>query len=522
MRKLFIALCLLLVAGMTFAGVTGVVNFKPYFKFDGTPSADASGSGATNIGWANETGAQRDDWYMTKQDYWLEAFEDPSILDLGLVAQGDKFGVVFIVDVRQDTLAYFKDGNKGNFSNIPFLTHMIELNFPRMGYIDYNTDNFYASIGRRQVKWGPATYDMAMADSQPFLDNFNATIDVPMNNGWKFWYNFMGVSYKYFLNYGKYVDKEYVDMNEFGKYTTQGPKSTFTHKFALENQNLRFSFAELNMVYGKDPTLLDFSPTVIWHNNYQDDFSNVMLSFTAEGKFGPVRAFANFTMDDYDLPHENHGDDKFNSSKPAAIGAVAGIEVNLLKGEEVESSKFDYTDHVLAEDTFKAKTGLNLGYEWYYCSKFMYNRKYDIGKFTSPYQFISFAGDGYCFDDNAFFLGFKYGPDTMLHRVYAEYTDNPFTAYASLEYLLRGSYGIDITYTKAYFNANLETPYDLSAPVTKVLMIEGGASYYLDAGFRADAALKYTRDLTHGTDAIKASVGASIAVCDVDWRNLFN
>ena len=308
MKKLVIVLCLLLVAGMAFAGVKGVVNFKPYFKFDGTPSANASGSGTNNIGWTNETGAQRDDWYMTKQDYWLEAFETPSILDLGLVAQGDKVGVVFILDIRQDTLAYFKNGNDGNFSNIPFLTHMIELNFPRMGYIDYNTDNFYASVGRRQVKWGPGTYDMAIADSQPFLDNFNATITVPMKNGWKFWYNFMGVAYKYFLKYGYYVDREYVDMNEYGdKYNTWGPKSTFTHKFAFENQNLRFSFAELNMVYGKDPSLLDFSPTVIWHDNYQDDFSNVMLSFTAEGKFGPVRAYANFTMDDYDLPHEKIG-----------------------------------------------------------------------------------------------------------------------------------------------------------------------------------------------------------------------
>lgn len=522
MKKLVIVLCLLLVAGMAFAGVKGVVNFKPYFKFDGTPSANASGSGTNNIGWTNETGAQRDDWYMTKQDYWLEAFETPSILDLGLVAQGDKFGVVFILDIRQDTLAYFKNGNDGNFSNIPFLTHMIELNFPRMGYIDYNTDNFYASVGRRQVKWGPATYDMAIADSQPFLDNASATITVPMKNGWKFWYNFMGVAYKYFLKYGYYVDREYVDMNEYGdKYNTWGPKSTFTHKFAFENQNLRFSFAELNVVYGKDPSLLDFSPTVIWHDNYQDDFSNVMLSFTAEGKFGPVRAYANFTMDDYDLPHENSGDDKFNSSKPAAIGAYGGIEVNLLEGEEVVSSKFDYQDYKLEEDTFKVQTGLNLGYELYYCSKFMYNRKYDVGKFTSPYQFISFAGEGYCFDDNAFYLGFKYGPDTMLHRVYAEYTNNPFTAYATLEYLLRGSYGIDSTYTKDYFNANLETPYDLSAPVTKVLMVSAGACYYLDAGFKAEAAVKFTKDLTHGTQAFKASVGASIAVCDVDWKNLF-
>lgn len=52
-------------------------------------------------------------------------------------------------------------------------------------------------------------------------------------------------------------------------------------------------------------------------------------------------------------------------------------------------------------------------------------------------------------------------------------------------------------------------------------MVSAGACYYLDAGFKAEAAVKFTKDLTHGTQAFKASVGASIAVCDVDWKNLF-
>ncbi|MBO4409610.1 MAG: hypothetical protein J5775_02560 [Spirochaetales bacterium] len=525
MKKVILTLCLVLLAGALFAGVKGVVNFKPQFKFDNTPAADVETVGYyNNIGWKQAVGPQLDNWYMTKQDYWLEAFKQPSALDIGFTAQGDKFGLVFIMDVRQDTLAYFINGNKGNFSNIPFLKLMIELNFPRLGYIDYqSTDgNFYASLGRRQIKWGPATYDLAISDSQPFLDSAFITFDIPMNNGWKFWYSLTGIAYKYFLNYGKYIDKDYVD-NYFGPsddHKTWGPKTTFAHKFSMEKDNLRFTFAELNNVYGKDPSLLDFSPTVVWHDNYQDDFSNVMLSFTAEGKFGPVRAYANFTMDDYDLPHETPEPGTF-SGKPPAIGFVAGIEINLFKGEEIKSSKFDYTDYVLREDTFKSLTGLNIGYELYYCSKFMYNRSSNVGKFTSPYQFISFAGSGYCFDENAFYLGFKYGPDSMLHRFYAEYTDNPLKAYFSAELLRRGSYTIDTEYSPSYSNAHLNTPYDLTAPVTTVLMLEAGCSYYLQEGFRLDASLGFTKDFTHDNQAFKASIGASIAVCDVDWANLF-
>ena len=45
MKKMILALCLILVAGVLFAGVKGVVNFKPYFKFDTTPSAGVETEG---------------------------------------------------------------------------------------------------------------------------------------------------------------------------------------------------------------------------------------------------------------------------------------------------------------------------------------------------------------------------------------------------------------------------------------------------------------------------------------------
>ena len=515
MKRIIALICILLVAGAIFASVKAVVNFKPQFKFDNTPAAEATNA-PRGITWKQAVGAQRDDWYMTKQDYWLEAFRTPGLLDLGIVAQGDKFGLVYIWDIRQDTLQYFEDGNKGNFSNIPFLKHMIELNFPRLGYIDYRVDNFYASVGRRQIKWGPGTYDLAISDSQPYLDNAYIQIDVSMNNGWKFWYGFTGIAYKYFLDYNNDVDTAYATAEG-----SRGPKSTFSHKFAFENESFRITISELNTVYGKYPSLLDFTPMGLWHNNYQDDYSNVMLNLSLEGKIGPVRMFGTFTMDDFDLPHETPGEGNTFTGKPPAIGISAGIELNLLKGEEVESSKFNYQDYALKDNTFKVNTGLNIGYELYYCSKFMYNRKYDAGKFTSPYQFISFLGTTYCYDDNAFYLGFKYGPDTLLHRLYAEYTDNPLKVWGSLEILKRGSYTIDTEYSPEYSTAHLNTPYDLSAPVTTVLMLEAGASYYLQEGFRLDVELGFTRDITHSASAFRASVGASIAVCDVNWKDLF-
>ncbi len=508
------------------------MNVKPYFMFDSTPASgvDEDDINDVQLGWKNPSGAQNADWYMNRQDYWLHAFEKPSFLDLGFVVDTDHFGIVFALDLRQDTLQNFNNDGS-NKTNIPFVGALIELNFPQVGYIDYTSDNgeLYASIGRRQMKWGPATYGMAISDSQPFLDNVYAEINAPMKNGWNFWYSFTGIAYKFFLDYdynmktGTTSTEGSVDPHShtFSYFSLDAMKSTFAHKFGFENSNFRIYLAELNNIYGKNASLLDFTPCGVWHNNYQDDFSNVMLDLAIEGKVGPVRAFGTFTMDDFDLPHEASGDQKFNSSKPAAMGFSAGIELNLLDGEEVVSDKFNPSDYAFREDTFKKTTGLNIGYEVYYCSKFMYNRKCDSGKFMVPYQFISFAGSGYAFDATAYYLGYKYGPDTLLHRVYVEYTDNPIEAYASVELLKRGNYGINSTYEKGYFNANLETPYDITGPATTVLMIEAGAAYHLQAGFKANAEIGFTKDLTHGTQAFQATVGASINVCDVDWKNLF-
>ena len=61
----------------------------------------------------------------------------------------------------------------------------------------------------------------------------------------------------------------------------------------------------------------------------------------------------------------------------------------------------------------------------------------------------------------------------------------------------------------------------LTDPVVTVLKLEAGASYNVQYGLKAGASLGFTRDITHGTNAFSAMVGASIAVMEVDWSALF-
>ena len=79
-----------------------------------------------------------------------------------------------------------------------------------------------------------------------------------------------------------------------------------------------------------------------------------------------------------------------------------------------------YADVVRNGDTFKVENGLNIGAEWYHLSPLMYNRREDVsngaGKFTIPFQFVSLVGEDYVYYNDAYYLGFKYGPDSSLFR----------------------------------------------------------------------------------------------------------
>lgn len=509
MKKSLLLFLVIAVAFSVYASVGFVLNVKPYFTFDNSPAGVVEDS--SWLDWKNGgtgVGAVNDDWWETKQDYFNRAFDKPGFLDVGFVVDTDKVGMVFLLDIRQDTFQHFKDNGK-ILTNIPFVGAIVDLNFPRVGYVDYTSsdESFYASVGRRQIKWGPSTYDMAISDSQPYLDNFYLSYETPVGAGsaWSFKYDFTGIAYKLFMNYDHDVDG--------------GPKSTFAHRFSFGNDSVRIAVAELNNVYGKEPSLLDFTPFGIWHDNYQDNYSNVMLNLAVEGVVGPVRLYGTFTMDDFDLPHEL-GSDGW-SGKPQAMGFTAGVELHILDGEPVQSSKFEYNEYALKDDTFR-KIGLNVGYEFYYCSTFMYNRDVNAGKFTVPFQFISLTGAGYCFDDNAFYLGFKYGPDTMVNRLVVEYEANPLSAFASAELIMRGCYTIDSQYgDKEYYKSEGLSKMKLNEPIVTVLKLQAGASYNVQKGLKACASLGFTQDITHGTGAFAATIGASIAVMDVDWNSLF-
>ena len=316
------------------------------------------------------------------------------------------------------------------------------------------------------------------------------------------------VSPKSWFQYGSPTDPDgdYFDL-----------KTILGHKFTFYNDYARLSLGELANIYNKLPSFYDLSPLVIWHNGNQDANVNVTLYVSAEGKVGPVRMFGTFNMDDFDLPHETHSD------KPLAMGFSAGLEYHVFDGIAPVSEKFTAKDYILEEENFKIDNGLNIGFEWYHTTPLMYNRNDTAGKFTIPFQFISLTGENYVFDYDAYFLGFKYGPNARLFKLYAEYKDTPFEAYFSAELLTRGTYGIESSYGDRDIldEMGVIDLLALAGDKTTALLLEANCAYYLQDSLKVVANIDFQQDFTHKKNAFGLSLGISCNPFNTDWKNLF-
>ena len=474
------------------AGIGAVVDIRPYFTFDNTPA----GIDEDSLEWRKTEGIQNESWWETRQDYWSDAFSRPAFANFGFIIDTEKVDMVVLVDFIQDVFVSIRDHER-LYSNIPFVNGGdIDLTFPRVGYLDYTSSGglIYLSLGRRQIKWGPASYGMAISDSQPYLDNFYGSINSDITDNWKFSYDFVALSFKYYLDIGVKADG--------------APQTTFAHRFSFSTKSFRMSFTEMNNIYGKVPSLLDCTPIALWHNNFQDDCSNVLVDMALEGRIGPVRLFGTITMDDFALPNEPN-------TNPTAIGASAGIEWNLVSGEAFEGKDFSNSRYAIKDETFHVEGGVNLSYEFFYCGPYMYNRAVSAGKFTSDFQVNSNAGPKKFYDDDAFFLGYKYGPGTILHLVCASYESPKLKVDFSARLLQRGSYYIDSPYDDE--NKQKYDAFSLPGDVTTVLGFDLSANYFPKEGLGIEASVCYTRDMTHGEGAFKVYAGVDLALCEIDW-----
>ena len=471
MKRTVTVLAMLVCAFTLFATFGGIVSANPAAMYGNYPLHND----------------EDPDWFETAQDYFYRYYDQEGLLDLGLFLKEDHFSVVLDIDLRQTLRSFYRDRY---YSNIPYLGNdlnaILDMNFPRFAFGEVRFDKFFISIGRRPIGWGPSSHDMAISAEVPFLDNLWFDYKTELRK-MTFDYNFLAVSFNaeaidsktptaVLDNYENYLDGVNPERG-FDEY--RGIKTLLAHRIGFAWSSFRFSIGELNLVYGEYPNLLDMNPFGIYHNLFQDRKSNVMGYLEMEGLLrlggeASVRVFGTFAMDDLDLPNERTK----NNGKPGAIGYNLGIELHLLDGEASRTMQTNLEKYALKADTFRNNDGLNISYEFFFCSTYMYNRAVNEGKYTVP---LKLYGSPTMRESNAFYLGFKYGPNSILHQLNASWSSGDLYAGLSAGLLLRGdAYSITSDYGVDYVKTN-ENPtgivdydyrYKLYGNVTRTLVFD--------------------------------------------------
>jgi len=446
-----IAICLA-IAMPAAAGSLFFTVLRPFVLYDSTLPADVA---------------------MPSAELYVDYYKTPALLNFGWEMTNKNVDIAIRFDFRYDFWAYI---TSNAHTNIPFVENganpILDFNYPTVGYASWGNDKALASFGRRQLKWGPGTYDIALSDAAPYFDNLWAQYKAKASYG-TWWANFVAISMdRAAANGGNY----YYLYESAPSLNAAEQKTVLAHRIGFENDFLRVGFGELNVVYGVTPDLQDIGPFLIYHHLYQDANSNVLMTLSAETKVGPVRAFGEFVMDDLTLGFENSTD------KPTSMGWFLGAEIGLFGKETYVSERIAEADYALKEATFAEPRGLTLGFEHYRTTTYLYNRSEDAGKFTVPDHRFT-MGNGYVDDPAAYFIGFLYGPNTSLDMLTLRHESKNAKASLFLKRLRQGSYGILDDYISG---SNTLDWYALTEPIAQTWIVEFAGDYSFSERLRIE------------------------------------
>jgi len=367
---------------------------------------------------------------LLESDHYTRYYAFPSILNLGLETEQRGVGLVFRVDIRPDFLSFLTEPYDTNlpFVQNPLISAIGDVNMPSVGYIDFHGENLIFSAGRRKLKWGPETYSLAVSDHAPYIDHLWFEYRFRTEKG-AFWYNFVVLG----------ADRAGASWNDLTA-SRYGYKTIFAHRAGYESETIRIGVGELNLVHDIAPSLIDMAPLAVFHNLYEDVYSNVLLAASGEFKAGDFRGFGEFVMDDLVMSWESW------QGRPTALGWNFGLEYRILPGEAYQAPAANETEYLLEEATFREPGGLTLGFEHYRTTTYLYNRETVSGKWTMPDHRLVNSSFGYVDSGEAYFLGFAYGPDAALDMLALRGESARGRFALSLKYLRKGSYGIQDSY----------------------------------------------------------------------------
>ena len=508
MIKRIIALLLVLISSLpAFSSIRPFLSISPYFVMDGHEVMYSSEPNNFQGLLDRYDGIPSSS--ETIQETILRFGKRKPLLEAGFEIEGERVFFALKIEIREELYNFVTFSPK---SNIPYLGNtryaITDAQYPQVAFLEYSNPYLLFSIGRRKLDMGPGKYSFILSsEAQPNLDSL--VLGAFYNEGdFSLDYSFYAIpgTGEVFSSYGVASDIY---------------KTFFVHKVAAANSYFRFGLSEINCVYGSYPTLMDFTPFVLWHNLYVDEHSNVMIEVSLEGKIGPVRLWGEYAQDDLYLNFGGLTEGGFNN-KPTAIGVGLGFDCLLMDGEEYGRSDRSTLGYAFKEETLEEKGGLHLYGEFYWASNYLYNRREHgvegveyyandkYGKFTLPYRFYSSHG-GTTDQENAYFLGFPFGPGTIYGMMALEGENSRMKYGVGLSLLMRGEKNI-----KSPINSSSATDcIELQGEIKRIWSIS--TSLRLNAseiyrGLELDASTTFSYDEYYSTWVPEIAIGVVVTI----------
>ncbi|MCX7027872.1 MAG: hypothetical protein NT061_10440 [Spirochaetes bacterium] len=350
MRKRIVSLALILACAAALAGYAEETpaNFKAGFFFNLFPMFEYTTHAAVSSTISNIPDLALGEYY-----------EKPTFGSGGIYLNKGPITAVGIMEFQQDiwsklykrSIFNMPDSETGWYPDIMGLGTF----YPNVGYVDYDTNVFSFSLGRRKIEDGPGTYSLGLSSYNPFYDHVAASMAVPIGTG-KLGYDYVAVGMQRFNN-----------TDYLGSGTE--PKYFFFHRASWTGKYFTFGINEYNLIAGTDPDFQDWGPFLFYHNLF-NNHQNVMAGF--DFNWTPLEKFSfygQFILDDFAF-------EAGTDTNPTAIGMTAGADLNLIPGSRTKGAKYydsDFTYYIGRNQT--PKGGLNLRLEGYLMSRYLYRRQ---------------------------------------------------------------------------------------------------------------------------------------------------
>ena len=508
MIKRIIALLLVLISSLSaFSSIRPFLSISPYFVMDGHEVMYSSEPNNFQGLLDRYDGIPSSS--ETIQETILRFGKRKPLLEAGFEIEGERVFFALKIEIREELYNFVTVSPK---SNIPYLGNtryaITDAQYPQVAFLEYSNPYLLFSIGRRKLDMGPGKYSFILSsEAQPNLDSL--VLGAFYNEGdFSLDYSFYAIpgTGEVFTPYGDASDIY---------------KTFFVHKVAAANSYFRFGLSEINCVYGSYPTLMDFTPFVLWHNLYVDEHSNVMIEVSLEGKIGPVRLWGEYAQDDLYLNFGGLTEGGFNN-KPTAIGVGLGFDCLLMDEEEYGRSDRSTLGYAFKEETLEEKGGLHLYGEFYWASNYLYNRREHgvegeefyandkYGKITLPYRFYSSHG-GTTDKSDAYFLGFPFGPGTIYGMMSLEGENSRMKYGVGLSLLMRGEKNINSPINSSSATDCIELQGEIKRiwSISTSLRLNASEIY---RGLELDASTTFSYDEYYSTWVPEIAIGVAVTI----------